>query len=1840
MSSRVVEQVERWRDQLLDLSKGNPAINFRELRVGTLEVVNSEPAAVIAELQRAGERGIGFYSPPEPTEAEGSSEITLPSDELASNQEISPGIRRLARQPEFELVTSKATASALRHSLTSLSRNTNQVFLEKGIWTLYLGYGMLEWRDPLTDDLLRSPLVFVPVKLTKDAVRASFRLGLSEGEREFNPALTLKLERESNIIVPEFSLEDDLETVLSAMEALVVRQPNTRVTSALVLARFSFQKEVMYKDLLSNALTIADHPLVAALAGEESLDPKGHETIFIQENELDTLDPPEERPTVMDADSSQRQCIEAAVRGVSFVMDGPPGTGKSQTIANIIAELIRVGSKVLFVSEKAAALDVVKGRLKKVGLESYLLDLCDQRKTRKQIAVEIASAMFDRPKLASGIGDTDVTTLKVMREKLSKYADAMEELRKPLQRSLYAMVGRASQLRDLPQAPVAKVAHDTITPERFAEILSLAQQLSSSWGPVRSGDSFLWRNIEADGYDASFQHLITTELNAARTALASLKMVVGAASSELLPATDETIEAADRLIALLQLLQQNIKLEPQWLTGCGLQQARTRLTEVKSWTDLYHRLVQDLSTTVGVGWAGLDVGRVHEGLEAVERIMPTLGDTVGRLSYNDFRRLEALCDAITTYAAKIADAGRRAERGLGLATEELTLSRCTMLAKMGELLQTSHPPLPEWFNPASSRLIRDACETLERLASAVRDRRDELSAIFEDSVVDLDLESLIVRFTTLHHGLGKLKSGYRADKAMLIPHLRSRKPSPKAISKLSAALQYQQVVHQLRRSESQHASILGTYYEGTSTDFDVLEEAIATANRAMSLVGAEIDPARLGALFQEIPVGLAVDMSTLAQGMQALDEQIERLDADVVKLVRGLNLDQLQVFAKTISEQLTPTLDLFDYVQKSSDMALTVDVIKDIASRMDRVAGLRIELDKVQSDCSQLFGSAYQDVDTDWSELEVALAHAERIVGVVGVELDIAGARKLLTAHVSQEELEGKRNNWLACIGRVLDHFKPVQRERLSRDLVGSIMAVDHFLDRLVASTEDIVEWFAFDHRCSELRHVGLGDQLNFAIDNCIEADQLPGVIERSLLEGFIDHVMAEDPRLRSHRAIDREKTVAEFRELDRKLFQLGSSRVMAACNSRRPQTIEGQATVVTREADKRGRYMPTRDLLVKAGEVIQLVKPCFIMTPLTVSQYLAASQSFDVVIFDEASQVRPADAIGAIYRGSRLIVAGDQRQLPPSSFFDQQTTNESEEYEEGQFDDFESVLDLCKGSAGLPSRSLRWHRRSQHESLITYSNYSFYESRLVTFPSAVQSSSDLGIELIKVNGTYRSGGARDNPVEAEMVVDRLLFHKKAHPNLSVGIVAFSQAQASAIEDALEKRGRTLRDLDTYFPDDRLGGTFIKNLESVQGDERDIIIFSIGYGPNEAGKFSLNLGPLNREGGERRLNVAITRAIRRVEIVTSVTAKDFRGDIRSPGIRHLKRYLDFAENGIAALALETTETGLGPESPFEEEVARVVNSWGYTVVPQVGQAEYRIDLGVRDPNDHGRFLLGIECDGVRYHSSKVARDRDRSRNDVLTGLGWRMHHIWGTAWYRERGRAEAELRQALEVAQVDARAPETALGLLVNQQEDVPVQVEVERVDWKQQASWLVSYRAAEVSSPAGGVEIVSPDARPYLRQMILRIVELEGPILRSLIIKRVRMTWGLGRAGSRVQDAVDDAITRLVDIRNIVRRADGSYASANLQLTQVRVPSDDDNSKRSVMEVPTEELQLAMINLTRDAGAISGDDLYRGTARLFGWHRLGSDVAEQLELACRELCDRRVLLGGPDAYVVGESTV
>ena len=338
---------------------------------------------------------------------------------------------------------------------------------------------------------------------------------------------------------------------------------------------------------------------------------------------------------------------------------------------------------------------------------------------------------------------------------------------------------------------------------------------------------------------------------------------------------------------------------------------------------------------------------------------------------------------------------------------------------------------------------------------------------------------------------------------------------------------------------------------------------------------------------------------------------------------------------------------------------------------------------------------------------------------------------------------------------------------------------------------------------------------------------------------------------------------------------------------------------------------------------------------------------------------------------------------------------------------DFNSVLDECESIPGMRPYSLRWHYRSRHESLIAFSNHRFYHSRLITFPSAYHQHKALGIEFVHLpDGVYDRGGKRSNQREAEEVADRVFKHFAQYPQKSIGVVAFSQAQMMAIEDEIERRRKTNTAFEHFFKEDRLEGFFVKNLENVQGDERDVIIFSIGYGRDQHGRMTMAFGPLNRNGGERRLNVAVTRAREKVILVSSITAADIDlGATQAAGVLNLYHYLDYAARGDEALQL-TGPQGLGEaDSPFEDDVAGEIRALGYEVVPQVGCSGFRIDIGVIDPAEPGRFLLGVECDGATYHSAATARDRDRLRQQILEKLGWLAHppHLVARLGDKKRG---------------------------------------------------------------------------------------------------------------------------------------------------------------------------------------------------------------------------------------------
>ena len=542
-----------------------------------------------------------------------------------------------------------------------------------------------------------------------------------------------------------------------------------------------------------------------------------------------------------------------------------------------------------------------------------------------------------------------------------------------------------------------------------------------------------------------------------------------------------------------------------------------------------------------------------------------------------------------------------------------------------------------------------------------------------------------------------------------------------------------------------------------------------------------------------------------------------------------------------------------------------------------------------------------------------------------------------------------------------------------------------------------------------------------------IKKDDIEALVEGNFADSLLNILFVENRELATFVGELHENRIREFKDLDKKILTLNRKRIYHKLNSNIPKIFGGtenpQAKILAGEFTRKSGHMPVRKLLEKAGGMIKQIKPCFMMSPLSIAQYLDPTNEelqFDVVIFDEASQVKPEDALGAFMRGKTAVVMGDTQQLPPTSFFDQMSDADSDE-EEATSLDMESILHLCKLS--FPVKMLKWHYRSRHESLITVSNREFYDDDLLVYPSPSHSDPELGLKFhYNPNTQYLRGASSANPLEAQDVVEEIFNHfEKYGDTKSLGVGTFSVAQKNAILEALEVKRKEHPEYEPLFSDNKEERFFVKNLETIQGDERDVILISVGYGYDQDGKMSLNFGPLNQDGGERRLNVLITRAREKCVVFSNFKAYDMNLTANPPyGVKSLKEFLEYAEN----LTLGTPSVGESANEPFEDAIASFLEENGYIVDKHIGCAGFRVDLAIVDDENPGKYILGITTDGKMYASSKVARDRDRLREQVLTGLGWKLYHLWSTDWYRNRDLGRKKLLDFVEKSIRETREEE------------------------------------------------------------------------------------------------------------------------------------------------------------------------------------------------------------------------
>jgi hypothetical protein len=1823
------EQLRHWRQDLINLSRTNRLLYFKPTKA-TLGIV--EPAATEV-LQGLTGAGLSIFEPPEKKDR---------SDLPALSEADVPAPPPRALRPR-EVRTDAADRTRLLAALRNLDRRAAQEFMDKGLWILYLGVGMLEWISVEGDERERvqSPLLLVPVALHHDSLQRPYQLRRAEEDIAINPALAAKLEHDFGLNLPGADdVEDsDPEKLFEIVRQLVREHPDWRVTAKVVLGTFSFHKEVMYRDLLENEEMIVEHLLIRALALKPEESDVDLSFAPVADDRLDEEAPPEQMLTIRDADASQRKCIVAARQGRSFVMDGPPGTGKSQTIANVIAELLARGQTVLFVSEKAAALEVVHSRLQAAGIADFALALHSHKTTRREVAVELGRSLRQHPRPSRALDPFQLEGLSARRLELSAYALAVNEIRPPLGRSLNQVLGRIAQLQPLPQAPHPELKGKALDAATFVQLIAAAKALSRAWAPVERAESFLWRDLSNPVLTTARRRSLTETLAAAAAALGVVEHLTSALATEIYPPWNRSTAHAERFVTLLQHLELRRPVPATWLTEPDLDGLESRARELQLLSDRIRALASGLTALAGPQWRQLggdnDASAIDTAVSALSNLLPlwAFDDTWGQVDLET--RAEFLGSSVARLRLAAGEAGQIAS-AFGLRDGNASTARVRELAELGQLTGSPTPPEAGWLDLPAFATARAAATLLEQRVTEVLRHREALAAVFADSVLELELEGLCVRFETEHQGWRKLLPAHWRDRRALARSTRSGRVGRDVLGHLRGALAWAKAKERLTATEQRNAAFLGHYYEGESTDFAALDSALAVAKRALDLAGPGANQAALERSLtrrKDADTGLAPLARELRSAVEAwLEEARAWLGESTVSELSRRPLDAATAICEQGCSLLTVVSEVVGRATAITGRRLPFGTLRQILPLQAEFAKLRARLEAEAERDVSVLGPGRTWMDAEWEEILQSLGWLRRLREILGDSspkpIDQALSRRLYATTAAAGPVVEALAHWRRLRDTLGAEFTGGYREQILAEAESSFRGGDALLAGLRDSVDDITTWDAFARTCAALEAAGLQVTTQFAIERKVQGLEVAGVIERAILEHWADEVLGSDSRLQNIRPEDRDAFVREFQELDREFVRAAAGRVIESCNGRRPTTDAGVSGTIQFEAQKRRKHMPVHRLLAATQAVVQALKPCFMMSPLTVSQFLPAAMKFDVVIFDEASQVRPADAINCIYRGRRLIVAGDQKQLPPTTFFETVALDGEDEWEENELADFDSVLDLCQAH-GFPSLTLRWHYRSQHEDLITFSNYSFYDGRLLTFPGALHSAPDLGVELFRVPGIYRRGGARDNPVEARKVVERVLFHSLNHPSLSVGVVAFSEAQATAIQDAIEaariERPELQQLLDTA---DRLRGFFVKNLETVQGDERDILIFSIGYGPDENGKFTKQLGPLSRKGGERRLNVAITRARRRVEVIASIGADDLAGDLGSDGLRHLKRYLDYAgrtDQKVRALAFDVSATAGDVESPFEDEVARVVRSWGHDVVAQVGCAGYRIDLAVLHPERPGAFALGIECDGAAYHSSPVARDRDRLRQEILIGLGWRLYRIWGSSWYRNRGDQEIKLRQAIEAAMT---APPPVLQGLASP--PTPT-VQLDAVDLDSPPAWTVPYKIASPGPPRPGLEMHEARAQSELCRMIAEVVGIEGPAHQKLVLRRVREAWGLQRAGTRIQEAFDRALGWLRRGAGISSDEAGFLAITGDRMDAVRTPTDDARSHRDVVELPHVELALAVDMLVNDARSITADELTARVARLFGWNRRGPEIAKALGLVVQSCLNQGSLLAeGP----------
>lgn len=1671
------ESLEAVRKRLLDLTGRNRLINYRFSAKTSLRIIDELPSQLFDDLLK--EKEFLFCPVPEPSRDELVKAGYVAYDEKKKSYtplKSAPSAAEWARHLQFNTsydLPEKLTSQESKHNdtkiqtllfagdleavLRNISTKSRLAIEETGANILYLSIGFLEWfESDDSNNMKLAPLVNIPVRIEKGKLfNGIFQYSITYTGDDLLPNLCLveKLKQDFGLQLPELDDVVNVEDYFTKVNKLVSKfQSRWSVKRHAALTLLEFSKLLMYIDLDPKRWPakkgIVDHEIISKFFTANSVELQ--RDLNVESYDIDK-DPKIHFafPLVDDCDSSQHEALIDVIANKNLVIKGPPGTGKSQTITNIIAAALAQNKKVLFVAEKMAALEVVKSRLDKAGLGQFCLELHSHKSQKRKVLDDIQARLDFKPKPISDIHFShNIAQYEKLKDQLKTHAEAINTLWQDTGLSIYQILTKATRLKlqleiNKDEAWVDK-SKITVYSSEFREDLldsierfNYAFRILSQQSEQQDITLHPWYGVQNPVLLQSDIQLVAQHLQKANSAFGHALDTQKSLGLQIGFEYEMTIAEMINLLTLVQSLEFDVdSVNYSIFVKLDSKNKAKLKSALKGYSSL-HKSFHELSVVIS-GDILADRGELSSVLSSLTLLLKFSSD------FNNLNELVNLRDTLLDWK-KFLD--NRHETYLEIASHlpanlngyfNLSINGLKELSALVNIASELPPELiSERHNFFDNEKLDSVLPMFAADIKKLKALEQSVSNVFECARLPECniLQSYKADFEKggLFKWLSKRwRSAKNALKNLAVsPNLSTSQLS----SALDAAINFKNLEQNIKVSP-EYFPLLKEHYHGVQTDPRKLY-LLRQWNKAVRMeygIGFG-KKASLGDYLIEAPVSFFRGLQHIKQSgeLQKLEQVInliKQVQANYSNVVEGEYESELLSGDKGLVSVLVAWLDnhLSEVQTSLKQHNPSRNALNNIAVSIGKILTLQQKLtestwyDMLKS--SDLYLSEHYNSykDSTVQSLQETVACFEWLQDLPPeLSKSLSSSPKesafkqaiLLLEYLTIEGAEGydEMDKALCIMNCSFEQWTAGCKDKISLLIERN--------QRAITKPDWLQNWVDYLSVKNRLTQKGIGGLLNAVERHEVPIVQSRQVLETLLFENLANAIFNDLPHLKTFSTLDHEAIQQKFREYDEQLKSLQRKRLanlIAKCNPP-PGNGGGKVSTYTElfllkhEVGKRTKHIPIRQLVNRAGKALLELKPCFMMGPMSVAQYLEpGSLDFDIVIMDEASQIKPEDALGTIARAKRVVIVGDPNQLPPTSFFDK--TVESEDEDITGLEQSRSILDAALDI--MPQRILSWHYRSKHESLIAFSNHSFYDSKLVVFPSPYAKSEDYGIKFTKVdNGTFIKGR---NTVEAELIADAARVHLLTRPDESLGIVAMNAEQSELISRAIE----TLSKEDARFQQaladnqDANEPLFVKNLENVQGDERDVIFISFTYGPLEiGGRVPNRFGPINSPDGWRRLNVLFTRSKKRMHVFTSMSSHDIlTTGTSSRGVVALKEFLAFADTGIIE---QPKHTGKEPDSDFEVSVMHALAQHGYQCEPQVGVGGYFIDLAIIDPRQPGRFLLAVECDGATYHSAKSARDRDRLRQQVLERLGWKVHRIWSTDWFKNPSAEIARLLNILKL---------------------------------------------------------------------------------------------------------------------------------------------------------------------------------------------------------------------------------